>query len=154
MKVQMAASLWINDNIRRKHQPRSYSQWSKWFSVQQRCQGVMVWMKLLELPYYEFIGKYHAHRKLLRNHFVQEELTHDIARGCAWLCFGVCSHKLLCGKKALLYWLCTRKYAIWVANFSAERAVRSCLRYILYATKCAKVIRRNLSSFFLMACNR
>jgi hypothetical protein len=41
----------------------------------------MVWMKLLELPYFEFNRKYHAHGKFLLNHFFQKQLIHD-TNGC------------------------------------------------------------------------
>jgi hypothetical protein len=49
--------------------------------VRQTYHGVMVWMKLLELPYNECEGKYHAHGNFLLLDNVQEELTHDTP-GC------------------------------------------------------------------------
>lgn len=44
---------------------------------QERYHGVMVWMKLSELPYYQCKGKYCAHGSFLQHHDVKEELMHD-----------------------------------------------------------------------------
>ena len=49
--------------------------------VQQRYHGVMVWMKLLELPYFEFKGTYRAHGGFLQRDIVQSELKYGTT-GC------------------------------------------------------------------------
>ncbi len=49
--------------------------------VRHAYHGVMVWIKLLELPYYKCEGKYHAHGKFLLFDDIQEELTRDTP-GC------------------------------------------------------------------------